>query len=374
MRDPLVSVVITSYNNEAYIGEAVRSVLDQTMRDLELIIVDDASTDHSLDVIRSFQDDRIRVLVNERNSQISVARNRGFAAAKGKYLAALDSDDAWMPDKLEKQVSWMESSPRTGVCFTWLELMDGRGNRIRQEDMENLYRVENRSREQWLHDLLLNGNCLADDSSLISRGTMERIEGCRPGLVQLQDLDRWIRVVLEDEIHVIQEPLLRYRRAGDGASISAQKPETFHRHYLEAAWIIGNTIRGMDPSLFRKAFRKEMKHPEAEAPEEIEMEKALLLCSDLFQNDGVKLYGFEMMEQLLRNGETARQLREKYDYTQHQLYRMSGNPIFFDPLCRLEEEKLRSRVTELEDKVRLMEGSRWWKLGKQIRRLKNRDK
>ena len=81
-----------------------------------------------------------------------------------------------------------------------------------------------------------------------------------------------------------------------------------------------------------------------------------------------------MMEQLLRNEETARLLREKYDYTQHQLYRMSGNPIFFDPLCRLDAEKQRSRTEELENRIRLMEGSRWWKLGKQIRRLKNRDK
>jgi hypothetical protein len=108
---------------------------------------------------------------------------------------------------------------------------------------------------------------------------MDRIQGSRLGLVQLQDLDRWIRVLQEEEIHVIQEPLLRYRRAGDGSSISAPSPEKFHRHYLESAWIVGNTIRDMEDKLFRAAFRQEMKRPGAETPEETEIEKALLLCT-----------------------------------------------------------------------------------------------
>ncbi len=371
---PLVSVVMTSYNCRQFVREAIQSVQNQTWPGWELIIVDDASTDGSAELIQDIRDPRIRLLVNDRNMQISRSRNRGCEAAAGDYIAFLDCDDVWKPEKLSKQVSWMEAHPETGTCFTWLELMDGQGNAAEDAHLEKLYRTENRPREVWLHDLILSGNCLADDSGLTRRNTMRRIQGCRPGLVQLQDLDRWIRVLLEEEIHVIQEPLLRYRRAGDGSSISAPSPEKFHRHYLESAWIVGNTIRDMEDKLFRAAFRQEMKRPGAETPDETEIEKALLLCSDLFENEGVRFFGFEMMEKLLRDEKKAGILRDLYGFTQLDLYRMTGKPILFDPLCGLEEAKLRCRVEELEGRIRLMEGSRWWKLGQKVRSIRGSGK
>ena len=119
-QQPLVSVVLTNYNNAPFLARAVQSVLAQTYPNWELIAVDDASADNSAEILASFTDPRITVLRNERNRQVSVSHNLGNRQAKGQYIAAIDSDDEWMPDKLEKQVAYMEAHPETGACFTWL--------------------------------------------------------------------------------------------------------------------------------------------------------------------------------------------------------------------------------------------------------------
>ncbi len=111
MSDPPISVVMTAYNGRAYIGEAIRSVLAQSWEDFELVIVEDASTDDTLEIIRGFEDKRIRVLPNERNLGISNSRNRGIAAARGRYLAAHDQDDLSLPHRLARHIEVMESQP-----------------------------------------------------------------------------------------------------------------------------------------------------------------------------------------------------------------------------------------------------------------------
>lgn len=106
----LVSIIMPSYNTAKYISDSIESVIAQTYTDWELIIVDDCSTDDSLDVIRSFNDKRIVILQNEKNSGAAISRNYALREAKGKWIAFLDSDDTWAPDKLEKQIKFMKDN------------------------------------------------------------------------------------------------------------------------------------------------------------------------------------------------------------------------------------------------------------------------
>lgn len=117
----LVSIIMPSYNTAPYIGESIRSVLAQSYRDWELIIIDDCSGDGTEETVKPFlTDSRIRFLKNEKNSGAAVSRNRALREAKGKWIAFLDSDDLWMPDKLEKQIGFMEANgyrfSYTGYC------------------------------------------------------------------------------------------------------------------------------------------------------------------------------------------------------------------------------------------------------------------
>src|SRR5688572_11864637 len=101
---PTVSVILNCYNHEAYVGEAIQSVLDQAFADFELIIIDNGSSDGSRAVIEAFQDPRIRLVLNDDNQSLSKRLNEGVAIARGKFVAVLYSDDWMLPDKLERQV------------------------------------------------------------------------------------------------------------------------------------------------------------------------------------------------------------------------------------------------------------------------------
>ena len=103
----LVSIIMPNYNCEKYVSKTIRSVLAQTYTNWELLFVDDCSTDKSIEIVESFQDSRIKILKNEKNSGAAVSRNYALREAKGKWVAFLDSDDLWAPKKLEQQIKYM---------------------------------------------------------------------------------------------------------------------------------------------------------------------------------------------------------------------------------------------------------------------------
>ncbi len=119
MDAPLISCIIPAYNHERYIGEAIESVLAQTHRPLEVIVVDDGSTDSTAAVVAGFGD-RVR-LISQPNAGPAVARNHGAALANGAYLAWLDSDDLWRADKLEQQLAFLQAHPDVDICLTYLQ-------------------------------------------------------------------------------------------------------------------------------------------------------------------------------------------------------------------------------------------------------------
>lgn len=121
---PTVSVVMSVYNQEPYVKESINSVLAQTYSNFELIIIDDGSTDKSDDIVRTFTDSRIRYYLNEKNMGIVATSNRGLSLAKGRYIARLDSDDNAAPDRLERQVSFLESNPEIGLVGSYFETIE----------------------------------------------------------------------------------------------------------------------------------------------------------------------------------------------------------------------------------------------------------
>ncbi|SEA07976.1 Glycosyltransferase involved in cell wall bisynthesis [Eubacterium aggregans] len=118
MVNGLVSIIMPSWNTGAFIAESIQSVINQTYRQWELIIVDDCSTDNTDEVVSTFNDDRIKYLKNEKNSGAALTRNKAIREAKGEWIAFLDSDDLWQPEKLEKQLGFMN---KNGYVFSYHE-------------------------------------------------------------------------------------------------------------------------------------------------------------------------------------------------------------------------------------------------------------
>ena len=135
-KSPKVTVFIPVYNREKYVGEAIESILAQTYSDFEILLVDDGSTDHSVNTIRSFSDPRIRLVCNEGNLGIPKTRNKGVELARGQYMAMLDSDDRAYPERLEKQVAFLDTHPEYAQVGSWCRMMDAQGrilNRIKRQ-------------------------------------------------------------------------------------------------------------------------------------------------------------------------------------------------------------------------------------------------
>ncbi|NLD25278.1 glycosyltransferase family 2 protein [Candidatus Dojkabacteria bacterium] len=131
MQNPKVTVLMPAYNAEKYIETAIESILNQTYKDFEFIIVNDCSTDSTLDIIKKYakKDKRIKIISNKENQKIAQTLNNGLKEAKGKYIARLDADDWSHPERLEKQVNFMEENPRIVLSSGNMEICDGELNK-----------------------------------------------------------------------------------------------------------------------------------------------------------------------------------------------------------------------------------------------------
>ena len=120
--NPMVSVLMPVFNGEKYLSEAIGSILNQTFTDFEFLIIDDGSTDRSIEIAKSYSDPRIKILLNDANYGIVKALNRGLKLSKGKYIARMDADDISIPSRFQKQYDFMEKNQDIGICGTWIEL------------------------------------------------------------------------------------------------------------------------------------------------------------------------------------------------------------------------------------------------------------
>ena len=379
MEQPLVSVILCVYNGERFLGETIRSVLDQTYRNLELVIVDDASTDGTPEIIRGFDDPRIVAVRNDENQHISFSTNRGIFLAKGQYIAIIDSDDRWLPEKTEKQVSWLEKHPETGFCFTWAQIVDENGRPLGEEaeSWVKLFRQENRSREQWLHDLILQGNCLCHPSVMYRR---EALEAIGPGpyditLAQLMDFEIYLRLLEKTEIHILTEELVLCRRVQEeNHSNSAVSLGGNLRLWNENGMVLTGLIRRMPEGEFFRIFDAELTTHPADS-RLLKYEKGMLLYQQ-FQEGGIRRDGLAMVRECMLDPENYALLREKAGLNQKQFFSLN---TFEDERQRMTEHhakvqgeiidkqqgalrELNQAVADKDQLINAMQNSFFWRI------------
>ncbi len=232
----LVSVVTPLYNAERFVGATIRSVLDQTHEHFELLVVDDGSTDRSAEVCESFRDERIRVFRQENRGSCR-SRNRAIALARGEFVAFLDHDDLWCPQKLERHLEHLERSPRVGVSFCPSVIIDERGQRIGLFQVPQLDSVDAR--------LLLCRNPIGNGSvPVIRREALEaiRFDAVRDGRSEpmyfddecmgWEDVECWLRIAITTDwrFEGIAECLTLYRLSPNSFSGDPEhKQQCFER-------------------------------------------------------------------------------------------------------------------------------------------------
>lgn len=215
----LVSIIMPSYNTEKFIKESIDSVLNQTYFNWELIIVDDCSTDNTDSIIGSINDTRIKYLKNDKNSGAAISRNRALREAQGKWIAFLDSDDSWMPDKLEKQIKFMEEN-NYHFSYTRYEEIN--------ENSEPLGRLISGPKKITKHGMFKY--CWPGCLTVMYDATVS-------GLIQIEDIKKnndyaiWLKVCKKAKCYLLDETLGQYRRGRKGSISTHSYRNLIKWHY-----------------------------------------------------------------------------------------------------------------------------------------------
>jgi glycosyltransferase involved in cell wall biosynthesis len=198
-----ISVVIPAYNAGKYINDAIDSVLNQTFTNFELLIIDDGSTDNTVDIIQSYSDARIVLIRNWHDSIVS-ALNTGFKKAKGKYIARMDADDKMFPERLKMQYELMEVHTEITVCSSWIQLFNSSG-------LAGILKTSSGIIQNTLYKLL-NGNIIAHSTVMIRRDFLERYKLRYEYYLHAEDYKLWFEIAKQGGLfYTIPEALLYYR-------------------------------------------------------------------------------------------------------------------------------------------------------------------
>ncbi|MCJ2184597.1 glycosyltransferase [Novosphingobium sp. 1949] len=246
---PLVSVVMPVYNVERFVGEAIASVLAQSLSDFELIIVDDGSKDHSIAICKSFDDPRIRI-VGQANRGLAGARNTGIAMARGTFVALLDSDDRWDRDKLLLHVIHLNSSADVDVSYSGSRLIDENGAVLRIAMRPQLAGVSPA-------DILMRNPVGNGSAPVLRRAALDRVAFAHPqeadrrcwfdeSFRQSEDIEMWLRMALRHDCRFegIAGLLTDYRIVGGG--LSARIPQQYEAWSRAMSGLYGDAPGFMD--------------------------------------------------------------------------------------------------------------------------------
>ncbi len=218
MSDPTVTILMSVYNGEKYLEQAVDSMLAQTYGDFEFLVINDGSSDRSRAILDGYKDPRMRVVDNEGNIGLTKSLNRGIRMSKSRYIARMDADDVSMPDRLEKEVRFLDAHPEIGAVGCNVRLIDGDGN-----DAGAMAFPETSGHIRWY---MLFFNPLAHPSMLIRREALERAGGYNEEIRYAQDYELWCRMAPTTRFWNLQETLLCFRMHGQKVSVKNTAEQT----------------------------------------------------------------------------------------------------------------------------------------------------
>jgi len=317
-----ISVVMVTYNHEKYVAEAIQSILDQTYKDFEFIIVNDGSTDRTDAIIRQFEDPRIKYIYQE-NQGPSAASNSGTMAAKGKYIALFSGDDVCYPHRIEKQYEFLCNSEHK-IVFSWCDIIDDSSRIVAQEETtaRNVFNHPNRNQAQILNYFFYFGNYINAITTMAEKSIILEQGGWHLTSLQVQDWDMWIKLVKKYELYIMPEKLIKYRIRDESKNLSAS-PENYIRCIFEQYQILKSIFDNISIDLFKEAFYDKIKNNNFSGMAEFELEKAFLYLTH--RQSLIQGIGIEKLFCLLQDREILSVAKEKYSFDLPTLYNLTKN-------------------------------------------------
>jgi glycosyltransferase involved in cell wall biosynthesis len=361
-RRPKVSVVMACYNHELFVRDAISSVLDQSMADLELIVVDDASGDASMSAVATVRDPRMRVYRLAHNQGAAAALNFAIQQARADLVAVINSDDMWEPSKLQRQLDIFERYPQIGAVFTGARFVDERGDPLPPERIpqwNDCFRQPNRTQAQWLRFFFESGNALCHPSVLI-RASFYRDYGLYDNrLRQLPDFERWITLVKHYPIKVLgDEDLVRFRVLATEQNASSGTRANVVRGLHEHIAIDEVFFDDCSNELIVEAFADLLRNPYIRADDERECELAFLWWdTPCAMREVNRVHAQRRLRALLNRPDTALLLATRYDFDDLCLHEFAAQekseltPPLADWLISLDEMTALPEPPEVRDPI-----------------------
>ena len=225
----MVSVVMAVFNGAEYIRESLHSILNQTFQDFELIIVDDASTDNTVNIIKEYKDDRIVLICNDENLKLPKSLNKGIKSAKGKYIIRMDADDICMPNRFVKQVSFMEENPDIAASSGNYYTIDERGRIKRKFGLKiRSWRLTGKM----LNKYALIPSPLVHPAAIIRKEIFDKGIMYNEEYTSAQDYELWLNIHRLYKLGNISDVILKYRIHKKSISISKRGKQLFNAYKI----------------------------------------------------------------------------------------------------------------------------------------------
>lgn len=240
LKQPLLSVLMAVHNGEKYLQDAIKSMLNQTFRNFEFLIIDDGSIDGSATILEEYakHDTRIR-LIHQHNRGLTKSLNRGIFEAKGRLIARMDADDIALPDRLAKQIAFLNKNSEIAALGTWVHFIDEHGSALGSSNG-----ATTPGQIKW--DLSTRNN-IWHPTAIIRREWLEKLRGYDESFPVAQDYDLWARLCqMGGQMAVLPEPLLKYR--WNSNQISKKKAETQNQAVLRVLTAYNSWLCGFTPA------------------------------------------------------------------------------------------------------------------------------
>lgn len=249
MKDSKVTVLTSVYNGEKYLRKAIDSIFNQTFRDFEFLIINDGSTDRTAEILESYNDPRIKIINNEKNMGLTKSLNKGLKMAKGEYIARMDADDISMPDRLKKQVDFLDAHQDYAVVGTFVKILN--------KDSEVICLLERPIEDTEIRGFLKRDNCIAHGSVMIRKTCLIDVGLYDELMERSQDYELWLRLSEKYRLANIPNYLYMWRRHKE--NIEAEYGEE-QKRYVEIAKVKARERRLVNLLLMFKGNRIDVKH------------------------------------------------------------------------------------------------------------------
>lgn len=327
--EKLVSVFINAYNSEEFILETVNSVLNQRYKNIQLIVIDDCSTDNTYELLKTVNDERLELYKNDINMGISYTCNRGISACRGEYIGHTDSDDVWVPDKIEKQLRFLEENPEYDACFSHADIIDSNGNFCNDSELKTIYAMHNLPQSEMFRYFIENPNRLCHSAVLAKASIVKKIGWHKLSTRYLHDFDYWLRMITLCNIYILQEPLTLVRtHEGSNSSMNEKK---WIAHDNELLYILDSAIENCPDQLFLSAFEDKLRIQGEHTHEEVELEKAFYSIDNIYRFKENPILGINRFTRLFDRDKKYIQLAiDRFDFKPKDLYGLQTNRLYSD--------------------------------------------